>query len=97
MEGRGQFHWTLRNFYWKEWTIWQCCLTIFEQFCDRGCCGKILNETYCCAQHVKNSAGRIGYKHFMVNELQTVTVKMRILALFMIMCMVLKYGLIICA
>lgn len=97
MEGHGQLRGTLRNFYWKVWTIWQCCLTniedIFEQFCDRGCCGKILNETNCYAQHVKNSAGHVGYEHFMVNGWQPVAAKICVLALFVIMCIFLRYGL----
>jgi len=41
----------------------------------RGCYGKILNETNCSAQLVKNSAVRVGQKHFMVNELQPMTAK----------------------
>jgi len=51
------------------------------------------NAMHCYAQHVENSAGPVGYKHFMVNELQPVTAKPRVVALFMIMCIVLKYGL----
>jgi hypothetical protein len=53
----------------------------------------MLNETNCYAQHVDNSAGHVGYKHLMVNELQPVTAKTCVLALFTIMCIVLKYGL----
>ena len=68
--------------YRKEWTMWQCWLTniadIFEQFCGRGC-GKILNETNCYERHVKNSAVRVGQKHFMVNGLKPMTAKLCVL------------------